>query len=245
MTLAAAAFVLGTVGTIAFITWSTYQSARLLHTTRISTNLLLLPSESAAKIVLIALGVLLGSLSGASIQALGWARPTAALMLIGVAAGVALWAPLNAATWFAIGRWGTGIYSPLVLKNILPRNAAQWVLVPLAMIPAVVLEELLFRSLILGGMGQWVPTLLLAVAASALFGVSHIAQGRAAIVLVGALGFTLSLLFLWTRSLVSVATAHWVLNVLQLVTAAARREELSRLYPDVSEDASLKSVESE
>jgi len=230
----AAAFILGTIALLGFILWGTHQTARLLKTAHITQNLLLLPAENGLRIFLIALGVLLGKLSGAQSAALGWAAPTWRDALIGIGVAVALWLPLNAATWFAIRRWGTEVYSPVVLKNILPRTRLEWLLVPLALIPAAVSEELLFRSLILGGMGQWVSPLLLAAVTSVLFGLAHTAQGRIAPGLTGALSVLLSLLFLWTHSLAAVCVTHWALNLLQLVSAAARREELGRLEPEAA-----------
>ncbi len=226
------AFVLGTIALLGFILWSTHQTARLLQTARITQNLLLLPAENGFKLLLILLSVLLGRLSGARFTALGWVAPTWRDVLMGVGWAVAAWLPLNAAMWFSVRRWGPGVYSPVVLRNILPRTRAEWLLVPLALIPAAVSEELLFRSLVLGGMERWVPPILLVVAASVLFGAAHTAQGRIAPVLTGALSVLLALLFLWTHSLTAVCTAHWALNVLQLVTAAAHREELERLHPE-------------
>lgn len=234
-------FVAGTLGLIAFILWSTHRTARLLRKMRIRENLLLNPAENGAKILLILSGFALGNLSGASMEALGWGAPGWTTLLLGAGAGLLLWLPLNAMTWLAIQFWGKEVYSPLVLRSIMPRTAGQWPLVLLALIPAALLEELLFRSLVLGGFGQWVSPLLLAVLASALFGASHVAQGRASMALTSGLGFGFSLLFLWTHSLAAVTAAHWTLNVLQMVAASAKREELERLYPEPQEESEQES----
>jgi uncharacterized protein len=123
-------------------------------------------------------------------------------------------------------RWGKDIYSPVVMRNIMPRTRGQWLLVPAALFLAVVLEEMLFRSLLLGALSQTFPVPLLVVVFSVVFGLMHSPQGKLGIFMTGLMGLWLSLLFVWSGSLLLPLVAHYVINFLQLLTAQDRREWL-------------------
>jgi membrane protease YdiL (CAAX protease family) len=112
------------------------------------------------------------------------------------------------------------------MKAILPRNPREQILVPLALLPAALLEELLFRSLLLGGFSLFAPPLLLAAVFSLLFGLMHSPQGRFGIVVTAVVGFLLCLLFLWRWSLLPTVVAHYVINLRQLRTAETQRDWL-------------------
>lgn len=223
-------FVLLTLALAAFIGWSTYQTARLLRRWRPDRNLLLMPAENLARIGL-ALGCVgLGWLSGLPATTLGWRwPPTAADLAAGAAVGAALSLSLAAASHLAIKRWGAAIYSPLVILNVLPATAREWGLVLAALWPAVALEELLFRALLVGGLSPLAPTWLLAVGVSAFFGFLHLPQGRLGVVGAALAGLLLSGLFVATGSLAAALTAHYVADVLQLVLASRRRADLLAL----------------
>ena len=158
---------------------------------------------------------------------LGW-RPAqrGSEVVWGRGLGVIAQLTLNLATDWAVVRFGKDIYSPAVIVSVLPRNRREWVLVPLALGPAVLVEELLFRSLLLGGFSLWAHPLFLAVTLSIVFGLMHAPQGTLAVAATCLVGFGLSLLFLWRGSLLAPFVSHYVINLLQLVWANRRREWL-------------------
>lgn len=223
-------FVLLTVLLAALIGWSTYQSARLLRRWKPDYNLLLNPAENLVRIGLLLASVGLGWLSGLPADVLGWRwPPRAADMAVGAAAGVGLSLALTAASDRAIRRWSSAVYSPTVILNVLPTNAREWALVLAALVPAVALEEVLFRSLLIGGLSPLAPTWLLAVGVSAYFGLLHLPQGRLGVVGTAAAGMVLSALFIATGSLAAALAAHYAANVLQLAQASRRRKDLLAL----------------
>ena len=120
-------------------------------------------------------------------------------------------------TKWAIGVFGPGVYRPELLGNILPRSRRQWILAPLALIPAALVEELLFRSLAIGGLSLWVDPVVLAVVFSVVFGAAHLPQGRLGVVGAGSMGLALSALFLWRWSMLACLVAHYGVNLVQLV----------------------------
>jgi membrane protease YdiL (CAAX protease family) len=129
----------------------------------------------------------------------------------------------NSVTSLAIKVWGKEIYSPVVMKNIMPRTRIEWVLVPAALGLAVVLEELLFRSLLIGGLSVTVPLPILVVGFAAVFGLMHSPQGVLGVIMTGAIGMWLSLLFVWSGGLLLPLVAHYVINFLQLLKAQDER----------------------
>ncbi len=224
-------FILGTLLLLAFLAWGTWRTARVLREFTPPFNILLLPAENLLRFALIGACFWLGEQNGQSFAQLGWqsvnlAREVLAGFFVG--AGCALIVPILT-TW-AIARFGTSVYSPLVVLNILPRHAREWVLVPLALIPAVFLEELLFRSLLLGGFGTLAPPLLLALLWSLFFGAMHLPQGALGITVAAALGVILSFLFLATQSLLAPVLAHYLINLLQLAWAAREKTWLEQYH---------------
>jgi membrane protease YdiL (CAAX protease family) len=115
-----------------------------------------------------------------------------------------------------------------VIRSILPRSREEWVPVLLALFPAVLLEELLFRSLLLGGMRLFFPVWVLVVGTALLFGWMHSPQGRLGMIITASISLPLAGLFLWRESLFPVLTAHYVVNVLQLLVAYRHRDHLSK-----------------
>lgn len=234
MSIHLAFFTLSTLILTAVITWLTYRSARLLRQIEVPFNLMLSPPENAFRLLLIVLCVGLGWLSGLPPEQLGWGIPFApADLLIGLVFGVVIQSLMHPLTRWAVKRFGPGIYSPVVIRNILPDNSREWVLVPVAMIPAALLEELLFRSLLLGGLSAVWPPLPLAVLGALLFGLMHIPQGLLGVLTTGGVGFLLSLLFLQRWTLLSVFVAHYTINLLQLLWASRQREWLEH-YGDLT-----------
>lgn len=213
-------FVFGSLGLTVMLAWATYQSGRLLRAVPVQENLLLAPVENIVKGLVVLLCIGLGILSGASTSRLGWTFTDGWRDIgLGIIVGLTTQMLANSLTLGAIELWGKGIYSPVVMRNIMPRTRIQWILVPAALLLAVVLEELLFRSLLIGALSLVVPLPILVVAVAAIFGLMHSPQGSLGVVLTGAMGLWLSILFIWSGGLLLPLTAHYVINVLQLLKA--------------------------
>lgn len=224
-------FILGTLLLLAFLAWGVWRTAQMLRAFTPDFNLLLLPLENLVRLGLIGVCIGLGMQSGQSFAQLGWqsvdiGRDVLAGLFVGIG-GALIVPPI---THWAIARFGTSVYSPIVVLNVLPRNAREWILVPLALVPAVLLEELLFRSLLLGGLGTFAPPLVLALVWSLFFGAMHLPQGTLGIVVAAALGMLLSCLFLATHSVLVPFLAHYLINLLQLVWASRERTWLENYY---------------
>lgn len=219
----AAVFILGSLLLLAALAWVTYQSGKLLRALPLTENLLLAPLENAVKAAIIAVCAGLAAISGLPPAQFGWtATHPAADLGTAILFAVTVQVSVNALTRWAIRRFGKAVYSPVVMLNIFPRTRRDWLLVPLAMGLAVLLEEVLFRSLLLGGLSAWVPAPLLVAALGVVFGAMHSPQGSLGMAVAAAVGIALSLLFLWSGSLLAPFVAHYLINLLQLVRA---REE--------------------
>ncbi len=217
-------FVAGTLALTAFLSYNTYLSAQLLRHWRPTQNLILLPSENFLRIGLIALCVGLGWLSGLSYEQLGWQWPiNVRPVLTGVLWGTGLAAFFALATVWVIRHTGRRFYSPTVVQAIIPRSRGELPLVLLAMIPAVLLEEILFRSLLVGGLSPILPIPLLMIGWSLLFGYLHSPQGYWGMFGAGLAGLLLSWLFLYYETLWIPLIAHYVTNILQVGHAMRQR----------------------
>jgi HAD superfamily hydrolase (TIGR01509 family) len=214
-------FPVGTLLILVFLAWATYRTAQLLREIPSTVNLLLLPAENLLRLTLIAVCVGLGQMSRLPYAQLGWISVEPARDIVaGFSVGIAVAMILPPLTHFAVQRFGTRVYSPIVVLSVLPRTRVEWLLVPLALVPSVLLEELLFRSLLLGGFGSFASSLLLAMVWSLIFGAMHLPQGALGIVVASALGLLLSALFLVTRNLLAPFIAHYLINLLQLAWAS-------------------------
>ncbi|HMA33088.1 MAG TPA: CPBP family intramembrane glutamic endopeptidase [Chloroflexia bacterium] len=213
-------FVVGAVALLAVLAWVTYQSGRLLRAVPMQENLLLAPVENGVKAAVIALCLGLAAISGLPPAQFGWslAHPGQD-MAAGILFGLTAQTLVNLITHWAIGHFGKGVYSPVVMKNIFPRSRREWLLVPAAMLLAVVLEEVLFRGLLLGGLGALVPAGLLVLVLGLVFGVMHSPQGTLGMILAAIIGMALGILFLWSGSLLAPLVAHYLINILQLLRA--------------------------
>jgi membrane protease YdiL (CAAX protease family) len=220
-------FVVGTLTLTIFIAWATYRSAQMLKQVEVGFNLLLLPAENLLRVGLIVACLILGWISGLPREQLGWiSHAPLADIAIGLGVSVIVQAVLNTLTHWAIGCFGKHIYSPVVMLSILPRSRDEWALVSLALFPAVLVEELLFRSLLLGGFAPVLPVLWLVVSTAILFGWMHSPQGRLGVVMTTAVSLLLAGLFLWRGSLLPPLVAHYVVNLLQLIVAHRHRDRL-------------------
>lgn len=224
-------FATGALFLTAIIAYLTYRSARLLREIEVPFNLMLSPVENGFRLLLIILCLALGWLSGLPPAQFGWAAPSPGIdILVGLALGLLIPTVLHPLTHWSVARFGKEVYSPVVMLNILPQTRREWVLVPLALAPAAMVEELLFRSLLLGGLSVLWPAIGLAIAGSLLFGIMHAPQGPLGIVATGAVGLVLSLVFLWRWTLLSVFVMHYTINVLQLLRASWEREWLQQYW---------------
>lgn len=226
MTVHYAIFLIFTLALTGFLGYATFATARLLRTWRPEENLLLFPQENALRVLLVLVCAGLGLLSGVGPSALGWQwinwRADAAL---GLGIGLALAAGFYAATRLLLRLGGGRFYSPSVLEILLPRDAREFWLVLLAFIPAVLVEELLFRSLFIGGLSPLLPPLALVWATGVVFGLLHSPQGVWGMAGAGLAGVIFGLLFVNTGSLVAPLVAHYVANSVQigLVLGRGRR----------------------
>lgn len=226
-------FVIGTIALLTLLAMLTYQSALLLRRFVPKENILLNPAENGFKLCFAALCGLLAWLSGLPPRAFGLAYDPSTLgrdLLIGLALGVVAQLAVNVGSEAAVRRWGNNIYSDLVMKNITPRDdatAGTWLAIGAAMAVAVLIEELLFRGLLLGGFGWllgggwWY--VALALGFSALFGSLHLPQGRLGVYGAALLSVFLSVLFIVTGGLLAPIVTHFVINILQVVKAHHER----------------------
>jgi membrane protease YdiL (CAAX protease family) len=143
---------------------------------------------------------------------------TARPLAVGVALGVALHG-VNAAGSRLTDRFGFGDATAL-REAMAPDSAVGWATLLLVVLPLVAgFEELLFRGVLVGAFatGFDLSPWLLAALSSIAFALGHGAQGRAGVVVTGALGFVLAAAFVLTGSLVTVVVAHYLVNALEFV----------------------------
>ncbi|MEZ4716878.1 MAG: CPBP family glutamic-type intramembrane protease [Caldilineaceae bacterium] len=146
-------FVCLTLFLTAFLGYGTYNTAKLLRTWTPDRNLLLLPGETIVRLILIGVCIGLGILSGWPRRRSG-GRPTIWTgRFCGAWAGAWSWPASSPSprAWLTAAT-GRRFYSDTVIQHIVPHDADELLWVTLAMVPVVVLEELLFRSLLLGGL---------------------------------------------------------------------------------------------
>lgn len=217
-------FVVVTLALTAWIGYNTHSTARVLRSWRPEGNPLLHPLETLVRLVLIAACIGLGLLSGLPLAVLGWTLDDwVGQVLWGVAAGAALGVVFLLATRWVVKRTGQRYYSPLVIDLIVPKSPRELVLTALAMVSVVLLEELLFRSLLVGGLTPLLPPPLLVVGFGVLFGLLHSPQGLWGMVGAGLAGMILGALFLAAGSLVLPCVAHYIANMVQVGVAYRER----------------------
>lgn len=223
-------FVVLTLILTAWIGHNTYLTARLLRTWRPESNPLLHPLETVVRLVLIAVCIGLGWLSGLDAAVLGWTPAHArAQVAWGGLAGLMLGAVFLLATRWVVKRTGQRYYSPLIIDLIVPKHAREFVLTAVAMVTIVLLEELLFRSLLVGGLTPLLPGPMLVVGVGILFGLLHSPQGAWGMAGAALAGMILGALFLLAGSLLLPCVAHYVANMVQV--GAAYRERVRGWRP--------------
>lgn len=136
---------------------------------------------------------------------------------IGLAAGVGFWVGNEVAAAVADG-FGVGVDESL-RELLAPDSAGGWAVLLGVVLPIIaIVEELLFRAAAIGvpvaGLGA--PPWAMVLLSSGAFALGHGAQGRVGIVVTGALGAALGVLFVRTNSLLAVVVAHYLVNALEL-----------------------------
>jgi membrane protease YdiL (CAAX protease family) len=176
-----------------------------------------MPAENLVRVVMLLFCVALGYLSGVEATQLGWQWPQPALqLLIGVGAGLATALFFYYTTRQIVRHSGDRFYSPAVMHYIIPKSRREFLLVLLALIPVVLLEELLFRSLLLGGLSPLAPEIVLLIGFGLVFGLFHSPQGIWGMIGAGLGGIIFGLLFLWQQSILAPVVAHYVANAAQI-----------------------------
>ncbi len=210
----------------ATLAWLTYRSNLLLKEFQPTFNVLLSVPESLMRLTLVVVCLGLMWLSGLPRAQFGLvsAHPLTS-MAVGFAIGLVTQIILNWVSDWAISHFGAHIHSAWLMGNILPRRPLEWVLVPLAFGPAVLMEELLFRSLLLGSFWDILPLPLLVMATSILFGLMHQPQGQLGIIGAGSMNILLSLLFIGSGELLVPLTSHYTINLLQVVVGGVRSKK--------------------
>lgn len=226
MTIRYAIFLIATLLLTGVIGYGTVATARLLRTWRPAQNPLLLAGENAGRILLIAACIVLGLVSGVDPAALGWQWanwPQDALL--GLAIGLALAGFLALSTQLLLHLGGGRFYSRSLLEIILPRNPREFWLILLAFIPAALLEELLFRSLLVGGLSPLLPPALLVTGVGIGFGLLHTPQGGWGVLGAALSGIVFGWLLLATGGILAPAVAHYVANVAQVAVATRQQTD--------------------
>lgn len=220
-------FTVLTFALVAFLSYGTYTTARLLRHWQPDRNLLLLPAENLLRLVLIALCIILGYLSGVPTAQLGWVFPAVGQQLLwGTVYGMGLALFFYLSTKWLVAMTGQRFYSSVVIQAITPRSRRELLLVLLVMAPVVLVEELLFRSLLLGGFALLFPLPVLIIGWSVLFGLLHAPQGLWGMLGAGLGGLVLSILFVVQGSILLPVVAHYVTNCVQVIQAMRLHEQL-------------------
>lgn len=207
-----------------FIAWMTYRSYLLLKSVTIEENLLLSLPESMARLVLVGFCLFLAWLSGLAPLQLGLAveQPWRTIGW-GLAIGLIVQLTINLITIQTIKIFGRDIYSPWLIQNILPRRSSDWPLIALAFIPPVLMEELLFRTLLIGVFRDIIYLPILILVTSIIFGLMHQPQGKLGMIIAGMINVVFCILFIWSDQLLLTFVAHYTINCLQVVFAFHQR----------------------
>jgi hypothetical protein len=211
----------------ALLGWITYRSHLLLKEFQPDFNLLLSWPENLVRLLLVGFCLVLAWLSGLSPTELGlYSEKPLQMMMTGLAVGLVTVIVINLLTHWAVKRFGRQIYSPQLVQNILPQRPTEWILVALAFLPAVAMEELLFRTLWLSCFQPIIPLWLLILVTSVLFGLMHQPQGQLGMILAGSINVVFAILFVWSGQLLLPLTAHYTTNFCQLLVAHYQRDWL-------------------
>lgn len=206
------------------IAWLTYRSHLLLKEIQPDFNLLLSLPESIARIVMVGICLFLAWMSGLTAMELGLtiANPWWDVG-IGLGIGVIIQLAVNLTTLQLVKHLGRDIYSPWLIRNILPRQQREWILIALAFIPPIAMEELLFRTLLISAFQTIIPLPLLIIGTSIVFGLMHQPQGKLGMTVAGIINILFCILFIETGSLLVTFVAHYTVNLLQIIVGYHQR----------------------
>jgi membrane protease YdiL (CAAX protease family) len=219
-------FLLCLAALLAALAYATVRTGQLLRTWTPDRNLMLSWPENVLRLALILVCLLLGLTLGPGSTALGLrTADPAADVALGLACGLALSVVVGAAGWLIVQVWGTDVYNDTLMRAILPRSRWEWAGMLLVLLPAALLEELLFRALPLAGLSWLIAPRWLLWPLSVGFGLLHWPQGSWGVLGATLAGVVFGLLFLFTGSLWVPVAAHYILNVTQLLLAHATRDQ--------------------
>ncbi|MDE0633685.1 MAG: CPBP family intramembrane metalloprotease [Caldilineaceae bacterium] len=215
-----ALFAILTLLITAIVGYGAYKTARLLRSWQPQENLLLLPAENALRAAVLVICLLLGRGSGLPPETLGWQIPNAGSQIVtGALVGLGL-----ALIFVGMGRFVTRYtdtrFYRSILELVVPRSRREAGLLPFALLLSVLFEEVLFRSLLIGGLSPLLPTAWLIIGFSAIFGLLHSPQGTWGIIGAGTAGAIFGLMFVWHQSLLTPLVAHFVANGVQIWLAS-------------------------
>jgi membrane protease YdiL (CAAX protease family) len=222
-------FVAAALALVAFMAYATYRSARLLDHWPAEINPLFHPAENAFRLLLILLCFGLGWMSTLPPAQLGWRPPaTTVELILGIGGGLLLALIYYLGTRWVMARTGHRYYSPKLIRLIVPRNRREFAATLVVMLAVVLVEELIFRSLLIGGLTPLAAPWVLVVASSAIFGLMHSPQGAWGMLGVSLGGLLLGWMFVASGSLAMPLVCHYVANVVQ-IAAAYRLQRLGLL----------------
>jgi membrane protease YdiL (CAAX protease family) len=210
-------FVALTLALTLFTAYGAYRTSLLLKQWQPDRNLLLLPGENVVRWAMIVGCVGLGLLSGLPLPQLGWTGIHLTRdLLLGIVLGSGLALIFYFATRWFVTQTGARFYSDQIVAYVVPTSGREYGLVALAMVGVALLEELLFRSLLLGGLEPILPRWLLLLGSALLFGAMHSPQGLWGMGGAALAGLLLGLLFFRAGSLLLPLVTHYVTNMLQI-----------------------------
>ena len=211
-------FVVGTLALTVFIGYTTFASAMLMRRWRLTSNPLLSKADAVVRLMLIGVCVGLGAISGLDYETLGWTWENVwQQLLLGSAIGLGLGLGLHILSQWVLKNMGTRLYSRTFTEMIVPRTRREFYLIAGALIFVVILEELLFRSLLIGGFSPLLPVWLLVILTSLIFGALHLPQGAWGMVGAAIAGAIFGVLFLFEHSVLAPMVAHYVANLIQIL----------------------------
>ena len=200
--------------------YGAYRTARLLQVWKPEENLLLLPAENALRAVVLVICLMLGRGSGLSLETLGWQFHNAGTQLLtGALSGLGL-AVLFVGMGRVVSRYTDTRFYRSILELVVPRNRREATLLPVALLLSVLFEEVLFRSLLIGGLSPLFPVSWLIIGFSIVFGLLHSPQGVWGIVGAGTAGALFGVMFVWQQSILTPLAAHFVANGVQIWLAS-------------------------
>jgi membrane protease YdiL (CAAX protease family) len=222
-------FVAGTVVLTLGLAFLTTQTALLLRHGPLPFNPLLSWGENSARLVLVGVCLLLvlagerwaglvpsdfGFVALEPLRDLGY----------GLGLGVVLPLMVNLVSLGLFRGRNSPFFSRNAILSMRPDTPNELLIVALAIFPAALLEELLFRSLLIGGMmaALGLPASLTIAVSALTFGMMHLAQGVWGVVMTALVGLLFGWLFVATGSLWLPLVAHWVMNILQFTLVYLR-----------------------